>query len=49
MQGPSTPAVNRDFVVEGPRAADRADGMGLRWCGRPFLVRLPEPAGGGNP
>ena len=45
----STPAVDRDLVVEGPRTAACADGMGLCWCGRPFLIRLPEFAGGGSP
>jgi hypothetical protein len=45
----STPAVDRDLVVEGPRTADRADEIDLCWCGRPFLIRLPEFAGGGSP
>ena len=45
----STPAVDRDLVVEGPRAADRADEIGLRWFRRPFFLRLPGSAGGGSP
>jgi hypothetical protein len=45
----NTPAVDRDLVIEGPRTADRADETGLRWFGHPFLLRLPESAGGGSP
>ena len=48
-QGPSTPLVDRDLVVEGLRTADRADEIDLRWFGRPSLLRLPESAGGGSP
>jgi hypothetical protein len=46
---PSTPAADRDLVVEEPRTADRADEIDLCWCGRLFLIRLPESAGGGGP
>ena len=46
---PSTPAVDRDLVVEGPRTADRADEIDLRWSRCPFFLRLPESAGGGSP
>jgi hypothetical protein len=49
-QVPSTTAVDRDLVVERPRTADRVDEIDLRWFGRlPFLLRLPESAGGGSP
>ena len=47
--GVSTPAVDRDLVVEGLRTADRADEIDLRWSRCPFFHRLPESAGGGSP
>jgi hypothetical protein len=46
---PSTPAVDRDLVAEAPRTVGRADEIDLRQRGRPFLLRLPESADGGNP
>jgi hypothetical protein len=45
----STPAVDRDLVAEASRTVGRADEIGLRRRGRPFLLRLPESADGGNP
>jgi hypothetical protein len=45
----STPAVDRDLVAEAPRTVGRADETDLRQRGRPFLLRLPESADGGNP
>ncbi len=45
----STPAVDRDLVAEAPRTVGRADEIDLRQRGRPFLLRLPESADGGNP
>jgi hypothetical protein len=45
----STPAVDRDLVAEAPRTVGHADETGLRRRGRPFLLRLPESADGGNP
>ena len=47
--GASTPAVDRDLVAEAPRTVGRADEIDLRQRGRPFLLRLPESADGGNP
>ena len=45
----NTPAVDRDLVAEAPRTVGRADEIDLRQRGRPFLLRLPESADGGNP
>jgi hypothetical protein len=45
----STPAVDRDLVAEASRTVGRADEIDLRRRGRPFLLRLPESADGGNP
>jgi hypothetical protein len=44
---PSTPAVDRDLVVEGPWTADCAEEIDLRWCGfRSLSVCLSSPAEG---
>jgi len=49
LRMPSTPAVDRDVVAEAPRTVGCADEIDLRQRGRPFLLRLPESADGGNP
>ena len=41
--------LDRDLVAEAPRTVGRADEIDLRQRGRPFLLRLPESADGGNP